>query len=62
MRAYTPAEKLAAVERAIEIVRMASSAVTGVSVRDPRSEHHDTYNALKAIAADLRAALGKAER
>lgn len=54
MKAYTDAEKLAAVERAIEIVRMASAAVSGVSVRHPASDNHETYNALKAVAADYR--------
>ena len=55
MKVYSDADKLAAVERAIEIVRMTSGAVSGVSVRDPKSDHHDTYQALKALATDLRA-------
>lgn len=54
-RVYTNAEKLAAVERAIEIVRASSKALNGVSVRDPQSEHYDIYGALRALASELRA-------
>lgn len=47
MRAVTPAEKLAIVEALIEAHRWARS--------DPAVPEHRTWEALKAIAADLRA-------
>lgn len=52
-RTYTEAEKLAAVERAIEMYRRVVAGFGG-SVRDPSNEHHDTFHALKAVAVDYR--------
>jgi hypothetical protein len=52
-RTYTAAEKLAAVERALEMYRKVVSAV-GDSVRNPSSEHFADFSVLKAVAADYR--------
>lgn len=54
-RAYTDAEKLAAVERVIELVRVDAAAGEAVPVRHPSNSWHDTYGALRAVAAEIRA-------
>lgn len=52
-KSYSDAQKLAAVERAIEVVRAAARSA-GTSARFPGSDYHETHGALRAVAVDIR--------